>query len=586
MESIRTLLVERESSPLQATLAAAREFAVEHRRTLRSALRRLRGGNVDVVVLDLDLPDSSGVTAVVRLHEVAPDVPIVVVTDVDDEALAVRALRARAEEFLPKGRADGTVLQSTIRRALERRRVHVRSLEEATAGMRSLNAHLERLASIDPLTELLNRRGLEAELSVEVRRKRHTGAPLAAVLLDCDDFKQINETLGYAGGDVVLRELAARMQETLRPSDHIGRVGGDEFLVLLPDTRFAEALQVAERLRLSVSDHPMRLPAEHVHVTASLGIELVSDETLSIDEVLGQTQTSLQNSKRGGKNRVSTLEQAAATSGVHSEDLLRSLQGEGALQIVRHPILRLTDEAVVGWELMPRAPAGAFQLPRDFFRLALERNMLPQVDLLCLRACTREARELPVSSACHVNVFPSTLIEIPAARLVELFAEQGHAVRFCVELGEPYFVGDPALLLDQVRALKEAGVQVAIDDVGFGRSSLETLILLEPDVVKLDAHFVQRTLRQRGKEASLQRMVDVVASLGSELVADGIESRKDLERLLDLGVSYGQGPRWEPSSWTAKATVLRPLPPARSSERSILYMRRSRSVQRGAQSGS
>ncbi|MCE9595323.1 MAG: diguanylate cyclase [Planctomycetes bacterium] len=654
MQSIRTLLVEDDverTSSIQSKLKSARgeSFAVERHRTLDSAVSRVRDGDIDVVLLDLALPDSSGVDSVVRLYEAAPDVPIVVMTEAEDEDLALRSLQARAQAYVVKRDTDRRALERTIRHALERQRVQVdlkrdahalerneakfrnvlatsnagvvvvsqdgavlfanssatrlvgrpaeelrgtmlgypfaprarhevivdservievhiveiewdgapvwlaslfditshkryrADLEDVAARMQSANTSLERLASIDPLTELLNRRGLDAELAIENRRMRRTGAPLAAVLLDCDDFKHINETLGHAGGDAVLKGLAERLKDSLRPSDHIGRIGGDEFLVLLPDTRFAEAFQVAERLRVSVFDHPMRSPAGDVHVTASLGIELVSDESLSIDEVVARTQAALQQSKRSGKNRVSTSDGSATDS----EDVVRGLQAETAYRVLRQPIVRLADESVVAWELMPRGPAGIFEMPRDFFRLALERNILTEVDLNCLRTCIHRACEVPTAARCHVDLFPSTLLETPRERLIELFAHRTAVRRWCIELSEQHFIGEPALLREHVRALKDAGIQVAISDVGFGRSSLETLILLEPDVVKLDRKFVHRTARDAERQRSLRRMVGVVGSLGGELVAEGIDSREDLELLLELGVPCGQGVLWE-----------------------------------------
>jgi diguanylate cyclase (GGDEF)-like protein len=648
MQSIRTLLVEDKvegASSIRRKLASPPDagLAVEHRRTLRSAVSRVRGGNLDVVLLDLDLPDSSGVESVVRLKRAAPDLPIVVVTDAEGESLAVRSLQAHAEDYLVKSAADRVVLQRTICHALERHRLqielernvrtleknearfrnvvatssdgvvvvsregivlfanpsaarligrpseelhgemlgypfapsmrhelavgservievhivesewdgapvwlaslfdityHKRSqadLEDVTARMHSLNVRLERLASIDPLTEILNRRGLDAELRIELRRKCRTGAPLAAVLLDCDDFKHVNETLGHAGGDAVLKELAERLRNSLRPSDHVGRIGGDEFLALLPDTRFPEAFQIAERLRLSLGP---------LHLTASLGIELVPDETASLDEVLVRTQSSLQHSKRDGKNRVSTQDGGAGDGATQAEDLARQLQAGTAFRVLRQPILRLSDESVVGWELVPRGPAGIFELPRDFFRVALERNILTQVDLRCLDTCVQRARESTASTCWHVNVFPSTVLDTPCERLVDLIAQPSAVARFCIEISEQHFIGEPSLLREHVRTLKAAGIRVAIDHVGFGRSSLETLILLEPDLIKIDARFVHDTARDAGKARSLRRMVDVLASLGSELAAEGIESRADLEFLLELGVPYGQGPLW------------------------------------------
>jgi len=418
-------------------------------------------------------------------------------------------------------------------------------LENASAQMRTLNTSLERLASVDPLTELLNRRGLEAELAIEMRRKRRTGAPLAAVLLDCDDFKHINETLGHAVGDVVLKELASRLVQSLRPTDHIARLGGDEFLVLLPDTRFAEAFQVCERLRLSVADHALRLPSGPIHLTASLGMEMASAEIQSIDEVLVRTHASLQHSKQNGKNRVSTHGGGGATGTLDSEDtLVLALQDETAFRVLRQPILRLSDESPVGWEMLSRGPAGICEMPRDFFRVALERNVLTQVDQHCLKSCIRAALELSEPTCCHVNVFPSTLLEVPIQRIIELFPRPTAGLTFCLEISEQQFVGEPSLLRGQVRALKEAGIRIAIDDVGFGRSSLETLILLEPDLVKIDPRFVSAASGDADMERSLRRMVDAIASMGSDSVAEGIASREDLDLVRGMGVRFGQGFLW------------------------------------------
>jgi diguanylate cyclase (GGDEF)-like protein len=182
----------------------------------------------------------------------------------------------------------------------------------------------------DPLTELLNRCGLETELLVEVRRMAQSGAPLAAVLIDCDDFKRINETLGYAGGDAVLKRVAERLSESLRPSDHIGRIDGDEFLVLLPDTRLAEAFRVGQRLRLSIARLARDLASGPCPISASLGIELVPDGSGSIAEILVGTERALQQSKLSGKNRVSSLDSAASEDASHLDDLVSWARRGGA----------------------------------------------------------------------------------------------------------------------------------------------------------------------------------------------------------------------------------------------------------------
>jgi diguanylate cyclase (GGDEF)-like protein len=179
------------------------------------------------------------------------------------------------------------------------------ALELALADAQRAIAELERLASVDTLTSLLNRRGLEAALTRETARRRRSGEPLAAVLIDCDDFKRVNDSRGHSVGDQVLRQVAQRLQKSLRPSDHLGRIGGDEFLVLLPDTGAAEAVRVAQRLRLAVAAQPLREPGGAVGLTISLGLAVLTDGDGALDDVVARTDASLHGSKCRGKNRLS-----------------------------------------------------------------------------------------------------------------------------------------------------------------------------------------------------------------------------------------------------------------------------------------
>jgi diguanylate cyclase (GGDEF)-like protein len=150
----------------------------------------------------------------------------------------------------------------TMRRREDRARAYRRAAAdepgpEARDGAADHRAEDREHRSLDGAPEPP---GFEAELTRETRRARRSARPYPPFLLDCDDFKRINETLGHAVGDIVLQQIAHRLRDSLRPTDHLARIGGDEFLVLLPDTRTAEAVQAAERLRLAVSDNPLRSP--------------------------------------------------------------------------------------------------------------------------------------------------------------------------------------------------------------------------------------------------------------------------------------------------------------------------------------
>jgi EAL domain-containing protein (putative c-di-GMP-specific phosphodiesterase class I) len=209
-------------------------------------------------------------------------------------------------------------------------------------------------------------------------------------------------------------------------------------------------------------------------------------------------------------------------------------------------LLKLDDETVIGYEILSRGPAGAFEMPDDLFRVSCEHNLLTIVDLRCLKTCLTACVEpkFDQNARFHVNLFPSTIIDTPIDRLLTLFPSTRKDGNFCIEISEQQFIGDPAYLRDHIAALKENGILVAIDDVGFGRSSLESLIILEPDIVKIDRKYVSGIADEPAKARLLKRLVKVVNALGAELIAEGIERREELELLLEVGVTLGQGWYW------------------------------------------
>lgn len=407
---------------------------------------------------------------------------------------------------------------------------------------------MDELATVDPLTDLNNRRGMERILSAEVNRAKRTGTPLVGLLLDCDDFKRINETLGHAVGDVVLKEMVQRITSTLRPSDFVARIGGDEFVILLTETQLAEATLIAERVRLSVAESPIRNSDDNIFMTASLGVAPLPYEISSVEELLTLTRHALKKSKTNGKNRVTSVEVIEGKNGTElvsdTQDIVQVLRQGECFRCASHAIHRLDDDMKIGYELLSRGPKGAFEMPYDFFRVAIENNMLTRVDLCCLKTCIAAAANLEKGLRFDVNLYPSTILDTPIDRLVAIFPEDKAIGTFCVEISEQQFIGDPSYLKEHTQALKNAGIQVAIDDVGFGRSSLESLIILEPDVVKVDIKYVSGIAHDPQKQRLLQRLVRVVTALGAELIAEGVENREDLEVVKDMGVMYAQGYLW------------------------------------------
>ncbi|HIA02305.1 MAG TPA: sensor domain-containing diguanylate cyclase [Myxococcales bacterium] len=420
-------------------------------------------------------------------------------------------------------------------------------LEELNEALETANNRLSELARLDPLTKLLNRRGLEEVLQQEWERSSRQSSSICAVLVDCDDLKQVNNLLGHSFGDLVLQGIAQRIKSVLRASDHLARIGGDEYLAILPDTRMQEGMDAAERMRLAAGQHPMRIGDATLNITVSLGVARLQDHENSIEEILSATRLSLQRSKISGKNRVKGSRALTADSDATAAELqlvLEQLCAGDEVRAVAQPIRTTADENVVGFELLSRRNKDPYSMPIEFFRVALENNVLASVDLACAKACIDEATERNLSGRVHINLFPSTLLSTSTERLLSLFPAGHNDTSYCIEISEQQCYGNPAALKKAIAPLKEAGIGIALDHVGFGRTSLETLLVLEPDIIKIDRCYIDGVASDRVKASQLERMVQTVQGLGAELVAEGVETRADLKFLTTIDLPMAQGFLW------------------------------------------
>ncbi len=527
---IEDSLVEEKLIRSMLAKSASVTFQIESCGNLREGLTRLASENFEVLLLDLTLPDSSGLQTFFRAYECAPAIPLIVMTANDDESMGLNAVKHGAQEYLIKGQFEHHLLIRAIRYSVERC---------------ELKRNLEQMTITDPLTGLLNRRGLQQALSCEIAWVKR-GMESVALLADLDDFKKINDALGHSSGDVVLREVAIRMQGVLRATDLISRIGGDEFMILLPRTRLGETLLVAEKIRRAISTTPMMISGKPVQVTASIGITEVTAETPSIDELLAKVQVALRKSKMGGKDCVviGNSEITQAPKHYALQDVLNLLKERNSFRAVKQAILELGTGKTVAYEFLSRFCLEGFQTPDEFFRLCQENNLLALVDHYCFKNCMGGLAGLPGGERGHFNLFPSTMLGIAPTSILESLPENYKPGSICIEISEQQIIGDPSNLLESVTMFREAGILMAMDDIGFGRSSLESLIILEPEIVKIDKRCIIGIHKTPGRVHLLNRLLKVLRSLDVTIIAEGIETEEELQIVKDAGILYGQGYLW------------------------------------------
>jgi diguanylate cyclase (GGDEF)-like protein len=273
-----------EAAPLDA-------FRITRVASLAAALKRLAATAFDVVLLDLALPDAPGLGAVGELRRAAPDLPVLVLSRVDDERLALEAVLNGAQDYLIKGQSDAGLLRRSIRHAIERQRVE---------------RELSQLAKHDPLTGLPNRTLFHDRLTQALRRldrprvPDRTGQLLAVIFLDLDGFKAINDRHGHLAGDRLLAAVAKRLLRTVRRSDTVARLGGDEFTILLEGLqRQADAARIAEKVLASFRQ-PFELGGFVVELGASLGIALAAQPGQAPDCLTREADAAMYRAKAAG----------------------------------------------------------------------------------------------------------------------------------------------------------------------------------------------------------------------------------------------------------------------------------------------
>lgn len=412
--------------------------------------------------------------------------------------------------------------------------------------------HLQFFASHDPLTGLFNRSMFNERLQQALAQAARFERSLSLLFIDLDGFKLINDTLGHNAGDAMLAELATRLRATLREGDVIGRMGGDEFVVLIEE--FAEVTQVAEVAKkvLETAARPFSLQGRECQVTASIGVSLYPEDGKDAQTLLKNADIAMYLVKQQGKNsfrfyspqmNVHLMERLSLETG-----LRRALE-RGELQLLYQPRVGVRDGQVSGVEALMRwqHPTQGTISPAEFIPVAEDAGLIAAIGEWVLQTACRQVhawREqgLPLLRVA-VNLSEKQLLQESLIQVVREALHQSlvEPARLEVEITEEMAIRNPERVAKLLAQLKELGVRVVIDDFGTGYSSLSCLKRLPIDSVKIDRSLIL-DLPHGGDAAALTRAVVAMAhSLGIAVTAEGVETREQWEFLDQLGCEEMQG---------------------------------------------
>lgn len=518
--------------------AESGRFEVSHVERLADARQSLMETGAGCVLLDLSLPDASRLEALMQLRAAAPDVPIVILSGLQDELLAVKAVQEGAQDYLVKGRVDGHAIGRSITYAVERKHAEM---------------ELSHKAMHDPLTGLPNRTLFMDRLKHAVMRAKRHHTLLALMFVDLDGFKPINDTYGHPVGDRLLVALAGRLQDGLRGSDTAARFGGDEFMILCEDVAgLQDVISIAQRI-LGGIEEPFVLGDERLEVHASMGIAITDGKGDTAETLIRNADTAMYGAKEQdvGFEVFDDDIRTRVQERVEMERQLRRAVQEGDFRLLYQPQVDLRSGEIVGLEALLRwdHPTQGLVEPAEFLWLAEEAGLINRIgDWVLEETCRQAAQWREAGPSCTplrvcVNLSARQHADPGLVETVRRIVDEAGIDPSSLSLGitERVVMSDEEAAVQTLEALKDLGVRISIDDFGSSESSLAALKRFPLDVLKVDRSFIGG-LGEEGHDAAIvAAVINMAHALGILTVADGVETREQVERLKTFGCDVGQG---------------------------------------------
>ncbi|MBT0768392.1 EAL domain-containing protein [Kineosporia sp. J2-2] len=428
----------------------------------------------------------------------------------------------------------------------------MRQLETSTRQRDAYRDDLAHQAAHDSLTDLPNRAYLMEQLAALMHRSRRSGSEVALLFVDLDFFKRVNDQLGHAAGDEVLRVTAERMKSVLRAGDVIGRQGGDEFVVLIdPVPSPAELMDIAERLVTAVSV-PIMTGAGKASVGASVGIALARDGETDPEKLLQDADLAAYRAKSNGRGRAEIFDAALRTeleARAKLEADIRAGLATDEFELHYQPVMSVATgelrsyEALIRW----RHPEHGMIPPNDFIPAAEESLLICEIGRWVLDHATRQLAEWTRQDP-HGHGHVTMAVNISARHLAStsLVDEVRHALehsgldaaRLVLEITETVLLDEPTADA-HLRDLRNLGVTVSLDDFGTGYTSIGQLQKLQVDTLKIDQSFLRSD--DPATQALVQLMITAAHAFNLDVVAEGVETQEQLDRLATIGCELAQG---------------------------------------------
>jgi diguanylate cyclase (GGDEF)-like protein/PAS domain S-box-containing protein len=417
---------------------------------------------------------------------------------------------------------------------------------------REAERQVMRLVEHDELTGLLNRRGVLRSIQRIHTSAARSGQPYCLSILDLDHFKQINDAYGHAVGDEVLRRVARGLTKDLRQKDWVGRWGGEEFVVVLPETTETQALNTVERLRTGIGKQRIRTHGFELGITLSAGLALCQAPADNPDDILALADSALYAAKAAGRNRTIFYGDKLAQQAISIAALIQEALRSAGVQPAYQNIVELESQRVMGTEAFARIVGQDCRIlhARSFLQIAEQLRLMHKIDRLLIQSVleqmAKQGSQGDRSQLFFINVSGdllrhSDIVEELAEALETNPAISNRARSLVLKLTEQQIQTETEEIATTLAPLLDLGCRLAIGDCGSDASSYRFMTDLPVDFLELDATLIRLANKSPRALAILKAIVNAAHEIGQTTIAKQVEDQATLERLLKIGVDWGQG---------------------------------------------